>query len=65
MGNDIARDAYCDITIGNSRNRDIHCDVTISNDVAVCTYVIATHNNVDMNLFYYILLCLFMLFYYG
>ncbi len=63
MGNEIARHAHCDITLGTGVTRDIHCDVTMSNDVDMCTYGITMHNDVAMNLFYYVLLCLFMLFY--
>ncbi len=37
MGNDIASEAHCNITIGNDVARDVHCDVTMSNDVAKCT----------------------------
>ncbi len=64
IGN-IARDVHCDITMSNDVTRDIHCDVTMSHDIDMCTYHgISMHNNVAMNLFYYVLLCLFMLFYY-
>ncbi len=65
MGNDIARDTHCDITMGNDVTRDNHYDVTMSNDIAICTYGITIHNDVAVNHFYYVLLCLFMLFYYG
>ncbi len=40
----------------------------IGNDVAMCTYHgITMHNNVAMNLFYYVfsVLCIFVLFYFG
>ncbi len=63
MGNDIARDAHCEITMGNDVARCIHCDVTLSND-AMCTYYgITMHNDVVMNLFYYVFsaLCLIMI----
>ncbi len=67
MGNGIARHAHCDITIGNDVTGNIHCDVTMNNDIAMCIYHgITMHNGIDLNLyFYYVLLCLFMLFYYG
>ncbi len=56
MGNDIARDAHCDITTGNDVTRDIHSDVTMSSDVSMCTYHgITMHNYVAMNL---LLLCI-------
>ncbi len=36
MGNGIAKDAHCEITMGNEVTRDIlDCDVTMSNDVAM------------------------------
>ncbi len=59
IGNDIARDIHCDITMCNDVTRGIHCDVTMSNDVAMCTYqCITMYNDVDVNLLYYVLLCL-------
>ncbi len=54
--------------MGNNVTRDFHCHVTVSNDNAVYTYHdITMHNDVAMNIFYYVLLalCQFMLFYYG
>ncbi len=48
--------------------RDIYCDVTMSNDSTMCTYHgITMHNNIAMNLFYYVLsaIYLILLFYYG
>ncbi len=67
MDKDIARDAHSDITVGNvTRDIHIHCDVTMNSDMAVCKYHgITMHNDVAINLFHYVLLCLFMLFYYG
>ncbi len=62
MGNDIARDAHCEIT--NDVARDIHCDVKMNNDIAMCTYHgITMHNDVAMNLFCYVFsaLCLIMI----
>ncbi len=38
MGNDVARDAHCEIIMANDVARDIYCNVTMSNDVAICTY---------------------------
>ncbi len=35
MGNDVARDTHCNITMYNDVARDIHCDVTMSNDVVM------------------------------
>ncbi len=64
MGNNIARDAHCKITMSNDIARDIHCDVTMSNDVAMCKYHgITMHNDIGMNLFYYVFsaLCLIMI----
>ncbi len=43
-----------DITMGNDVARDIHCDVTMSNDVAVYTYGITMHNDSAMNIFYHV-----------
>ncbi len=37
MVHDIARDAYCNITMGNDIVRDIHCDITMSKDISICT----------------------------
>ncbi len=66
MANDVTRDTHCDITMGNDVTREIHCDITMSNDISVCTYLgNKMHNDVAMNLVSYVLLCLFMLFYYG
>ncbi len=50
--------------MGNDIARDVHCDVTIHNDIAVCTYyVITIHNDFAMNLFYDVFsaLCLIMI----
>ncbi len=30
MGNDVARDVHCNITMGN----DAHCNITMGNDIA-------------------------------
>ncbi len=50
MGNDVARDAHCKITMGN--------------DVAMCTSPgIKMHNDVAVNVLS--ALCLIVLFYYG
>ncbi len=53
--------------MGNDVAMNIHCDVTMSNDIAMCTYHgITMHDEVAMNIFYYIFytLCLIVLFYY-
>ncbi len=45
----------------------IHCDVTMTNDISMCTYhVITTHNDIAMNLFYYVFAALWpiVLYYY-
>ncbi len=34
MGNDVTRDAHCEITMDNDAARDIHCDSTMSNDIS-------------------------------
>ncbi len=50
--------------MGNDIARDIYCDITMSNDVSMCTYHdIIMHNDVAMNLFYYVFsaLCLIMI----
>ncbi len=57
MGNDVATNAHCNMTMGNSIARDIHCNITMSNDIAMCIM----HNDVAMNLFWYVLLCLLMI----
>ncbi len=44
-GNDISRDAHCEITMGNDVAKDIHCDVTMSNDIAMYTYHAITMHN--------------------
>ncbi len=63
MCNGIAMDTHCDIKMGNAVTREIHCDVTMSNDVAMCAYHgIIMHNEIAMNVFYYDLICLFMIF---
>ncbi len=50
MRNHIARDAHCDITMGNDVTRNIHCDVTLSNDIAMCTYYgITMHTDIAIN----------------
>ncbi len=56
MGNDVAWDVDCEITMGNDVTRDVHRDVTISSDIVLCTYHgITMHNNVATNIFYCIL----------
>ncbi len=41
--------------MGNNIARDIHCDITMGNDIAMFTYHgITMHNNIAMNLFYYV-----------
>ncbi len=37
MGDDVARDANCNITIGIDVPIPNHCDITISNHIAMCT----------------------------
>ncbi len=64
MGDDVARDVNCEITMGNDIARDIYCDVTMINDVAMCTYHgITMHNDIAMNLFCYVFstLCLIVI----
>ncbi len=56
MGNDVARDTHCVITMYNDVTRDIHCNVTMSNEICY---------GITMLLFYYVLPCLFVLFYFG
>ncbi len=51
MGNDIAGDVHCEITMGNDIARDIHCDIIMSNDVAMCTYHGITMHNEPFLLF--------------
>ncbi len=61
---DIAREAHCEITMGNDIYRNIHCDVTMSNDIAKCIYhVITICNDVAVNLFCYVCfpLCLIII----
>ncbi len=69
MCNDVDRDTNCDITMGDYVTGDIYCDVTMRNDIAmwILLYhdVTTIHTDVAMNLFYYVLLCLSMLFYYA
>ncbi len=49
MGNGIAKDARCEVTLGNHA-KGIHCDVTMSNDISMCTYHgIIIHNDVVIN----------------
>ncbi len=55
MANDVARDAHCKITMGNDITRDIHCDITMYNDIVIHAHI-TMHNNVAMNLLYYVLL---------
>ncbi len=43
---------HYDITMGNNIARDIHCDVTMSNEVAIYAYI-TMYDNVVMNLFMY------------
>ncbi len=67
MTNDIGGDVHCEITMDNDIAMKIHRDVTMSN-VAMCTYNgITMHNDITMNLFYYVFsaLCQIMLFYIG
>ncbi len=46
----------------NAVARDIHCDITMSSDIAMCTYHgITMHNDVAMNLFYYIFSALYLI----
>ncbi len=48
--------------MGNDIAMDIHCDVTMSNDIAMCTYhCIKINNDIAMNVFYDVLLCLIMI----
>ncbi len=42
------------ITMGNDVARDIHCDATMN-------VYITMHNDIAMNLFYYVLLCLLII----
>ncbi len=38
IGHNIVRDArHCGTTMGNNIARDIHCDITMDNDIAMCT----------------------------
>ncbi len=68
MCNDIARDVYCDNTMGNDIAKDIPCNITMSNDndnSGCYVYIngITMHNDLAMNLFYYVfsVLCLIMI----
>ncbi len=57
-----------DIAMGNYVARDIYCDVTMNNGVGMFTYHgITMHYDIAMNLFYYVFsaLCITVLFYYG
>ncbi len=48
--------------MGNDVARDIHCDVKTSNDVAMCTYHgITMHDDVAMNIFYYVFSALYII----
>ncbi len=48
--------------MGNEVARDIHCDITMSNYLAICTYHgITMHNDVAMNLFYYLFSALYLI----
>ncbi len=60
---DITMATHYDITMDNDVARDIHCDTTMSNDIGMCTNGITMHNNVTMNLSYYVFsaLCLIMI----
>ncbi len=61
MGNDIARMPI--VKLQWLMLGDIYCDVTMNNDVALCTYhSITMHNNVAMNLFYYLFSALYIYF---
>ncbi len=59
MGNDVARDAHCEITNVNG----IHCDIRISNDFAMCTHHVITMNNEPLLLyiFYFMPNCAILL----
>ncbi len=64
MDNDIAWMPIVTSQLINDVTMDIHCDVTMSNNVAMCTYHGITMHDFALY-FYYVLLGLFMLFYYG
>ncbi len=54
--------------VSNDVARNINCDVTMSNSIVMCTYHgITMHNDIAMNLFYYVFsaICLIVLFHYG
>ncbi len=55
---DITMVTHYDITMGNNIFRDSHCEITMGNivGVAMCTYDITMHNDLTINLFYYVLL---------
>ncbi len=55
-----------EIAIGNDVAREINCDITISKDIAICSYhCLIMHNGVAMNHVHYVFsdLCLIVLFY--
>ncbi len=60
-------DIIYDITMGNDIARDMHCDVTMTNEIAVYNHGITKHYDIAMNLLYYIFsdLCLIVIFYQG
>ncbi len=46
----------------NDVTRNSHLDVTMINNLTICTYHgITMHNDLVMNLFYYVLLCIFII----
>ncbi len=48
--------------MGNDVARDIHCDVTMSNDLTMSTYHgITIHNDIAMNLFYYVFSAVYLI----
>ncbi len=59
----LLRMPHCGTTVGNGIARDIgHGDITMGNHIAMCTYHgITVHNDIAMNLFWYVLLCQIMI----
>ncbi len=54
IGNDVAMDTHCGITIYNDVIRQLLFYVTVSSDIAMWTYhSILMYNDVAMNLVYY------------
>ncbi len=49
MGNDVVRDANCEITMGNDVAWDIHCDVTMCNGIAMCIYYVFSASLADID----------------